>query len=62
MESAKSFRCYHGSYSPARRPLVTITRPMVKIHEQQLISLLNLPESPLLCIGMNGIPERGGGT
>jgi hypothetical protein len=25
-------------------------------------SLLNLPESPLLCMGMNGSPERGGGT
>jgi hypothetical protein len=24
--------------------------------------LLNLPESPLLCMGMNGSPERGGGT
>jgi hypothetical protein len=25
-------------------------------------TLLNLPESPLLCMGMNGSPERGGGT
>ena len=36
MESGKSFRCYHGPYSLATRPLVPIVRPMVKIREQRI--------------------------
>jgi hypothetical protein len=28
---------------------------------RELEPLLNLPESPLLCMGMNGSPEQGGG-
>jgi hypothetical protein len=50
MELAKSFRCYHGPCDPARR----------RIESSKILP--KLPESPLLRMGMNGSPERSGGT
>jgi len=37
-------------------------RKMIEPNPSITFSLLKLPERPLLCGGMNGSPERGGGT
>lgn len=44
MKSVKSFRCYHGAYRPARKPLVPLERPVVKIPGERLFPIFFIKE------------------